>query len=96
MSWPALVWPTRSAAPRRALQLTNRCDPLSRWTEQGDDAAMMKLIDRANVACGSHAGDWDVMDATVKLAQANGVQVGAHASFPGELQGQIPSAARGE
>lgn len=43
----------------------------------------MGIVDRINCATGEHAGDWDVMDATVKLAMAKGVLVGAHASFPG-------------
>ena len=52
----------------------------------GDDAGMMPLIDVANVACGFHASDPDHMRATVLLAKANGVKVGAHPSLP-DLQG---------
>jgi UPF0271 protein len=52
----------------------------------GDDAGMMPLIDVANVACGFHASDPDHMRATVRLAKANGVKVGAHPSLP-DLQG---------
>jgi len=47
-----------------------------------DDAAMMKHIDIANVACGFHASDPVVMHRTVKLARENGVLVGAHPSYP--------------
>ncbi len=52
----------------------------------GDDAAIMPLIDVANVACGFHASDPTVMRRTVKLAKQCGVAVGAHPSLP-DLQG---------
>ncbi|MCH6472404.1 LamB/YcsF family protein [Sinomonas terrae] len=42
----------------------------------------MKLVDVANVACGYHAGDPDVMNRTVALAAENGVAVGAHPGLP--------------
>lgn len=46
------------------------------------DVALMPLITSANVACGSHAGDVDTMRATVALARAHGVRIGAHPSYP--------------
>ncbi len=52
----------------------------------GDDEAMMPLISVANVACGFHGSDPDHMRATVRLAKANNVKVGAHPSLP-DLQG---------
>ena len=52
----------------------------------GEDAAMMPLISSANVACGFHAGDPDVMAATVGLAKQYGVALGAHPGYP-DLQG---------
>lgn len=48
----------------------------------GDDAAMLDLVTSANVACGFHAGDPDIMAATFALARARGVSVGAHVGFP--------------
>ncbi len=54
--------------------------------KMGDDEGMMPLISVANVACGFHGSDPNHMRATVKLAQANGVKVGAHPSLP-DLQG---------
>ncbi|KAI5481374.1 lactam utilization protein LamB [Pseudohyphozyma bogoriensis] len=48
----------------------------------GDDENLMPLIDMANIACGEHGGDWDVMAASVKLAKQHGVKVGAHPSLP--------------
>lgn len=48
----------------------------------GDDAALMRAISSANVACGFHAGDPSVMRRTVALAKTHGVAVGAHPGFP--------------
>lgn len=52
----------------------------------GSDAALLEVITSANVACGFHAGDWDVMAGTMALAVRNGVGIGAHPGFP-DLQG---------
>ena len=52
----------------------------------GDDAALMPLIDLANVACGFHGSDPSIMRTTVQLAKRHGVKVGAHPSLP-DLQG---------
>ena len=52
----------------------------------GDDALAMALIDQASLACGFHAGDPLIMQAGVELAVAQGVQIGAHPSYP-DLQG---------
>jgi len=50
--------------------------------EKGNDAAVMPLIDWANIACGGHAGDPDTMVRTLALAQEHGVRPGAHPGFP--------------
>jgi UPF0271 protein len=52
----------------------------------GDDAAILPHVTSANIACGAHAGDPDVMRRTVRLARDSGVSVGAHPGFP-DLQG---------
>ena len=52
----------------------------------GDDAAMMRHIDLANVACGFHGSDPTIMRETVRLAKKHKVKVGAHPSLP-DLQG---------
>jgi UPF0271 protein len=52
----------------------------------GLDAGIIKYITSANIACGFHAGDPQVMRKTVELAEAHGVGIGAHPSFP-DLQG---------
>jgi UPF0271 protein len=48
----------------------------------GDDAAILDLVTSANVACGLHAGDPDIMARTFALAKEKGVAVGAHPGFP--------------
>ncbi|MCI9869754.1 5-oxoprolinase subunit PxpA [Arthrobacter humicola] len=50
--------------------------------EFGNDEELMRIIDVANVACGYHAGDPDVMERTVALAAEHGVAVGAHPGLP--------------
>lgn len=54
--------------------------------KMGDDEGLMKTIHFANIACGFHASDFNIMNKTVELAKKNGVKVGAHPSLP-DLQG---------
>lgn len=69
----------------------------------GHDAKLMPLITSANIACGAHAGDTATMRATIALALAHGVAIGAHPGFadranfgrlelpvtPGEVRGLV-------
>jgi 5-oxoprolinase (ATP-hydrolysing) subunit A len=48
----------------------------------GPDAELLELVTSASIACGFHAGDPRIMDATTALAAARGVAVGAHVSYP--------------
>jgi UPF0271 protein len=48
----------------------------------GDDMAMLDVVTTANVACGFHGGDPEVMAATMSAAKTRGVAVGAHPGFP--------------
>mgnify|MGYP000156232013 CR=1 FL=1 len=52
----------------------------------GRDAEVLDVVTSANVACGVHAGDWDVMAQTMAAAAARGVGIGAHPGFP-DLRG---------
>ena len=52
----------------------------------GLDEEVIRYISSANVACGFHASDPEVMARTVALARENGVSVGAHPGYP-DLQG---------
>ena len=51
------------------------------WT-MGDDASLLEIVTSANVACGFHAGDPRIMDATARACAERGIQIGAHPSFP--------------
>ena len=48
----------------------------------GNDPELLQVVDLANVACGFHAGDPDIMSATVAAAVAHDVAIGAHPSLP--------------
>lgn len=47
----------------------------------GHDADLLDTITSANIACGFHAGDPDVMARTMALALKNGVGLGCHPGF---------------
>ena len=46
-----------------------------------DDTELLALVTSANIACGGHAGDARLMQATVRAALAQGVAIGAHPSY---------------
>lgn len=46
------------------------------------EVRIMPLISSCNVACGGHTGDAITMATTIRLAKKQGVQVGAHPSYP--------------
>ncbi len=52
----------------------------------GADAELLQIITSANIACGFHAGDPDVMVQAMAQAVAHGVGIGAHPGLP-DLQG---------
>jgi UPF0271 protein len=56
-------------------------ESLGAW-RMGDDDAMLGIVSSANVACGFHAGDAAGILQTLRRAQAHGVVVGAHVSYP--------------
>jgi UPF0271 protein len=47
----------------------------------GHDAALLEQISSANIACGFHAGDPQVIARTVALAREHNVAIGAHPGF---------------
>jgi len=49
--------------------------------KMGDDAAVLEIVTSANIACGFHAGDPDVMATTMRAAIAGSVGIGAHPGF---------------
>jgi 5-oxoprolinase (ATP-hydrolysing) subunit A len=56
-------------------------ESFGRWT-LGDDARLVQHLTSANLACGFHAGDFQVMEATVALCRRAGVAVGAQPGYP--------------
>ena len=50
------------------------------WS-MGNDAGLLPLINSANIACGFHGGDYDIMAQTMRAAVAEGVSLGAHPGF---------------
>lgn len=48
----------------------------------GDDEAMLGIVTSANVACGLHAGDPEIMAKAFTTARERGVSIGAHPGFP--------------
>ncbi|GAA2777249.1 5-oxoprolinase subunit PxpA [Saccharopolyspora taberi] len=51
-----------------------------RW-ELGDDAALLRIVTSANVACGFHAGDASVIRTACEHAAEQGVAVGAQVGY---------------
>lgn len=47
----------------------------------GDDAAMLRVVTSANIACGGHAGDPETMFVTLNRAAERGVTIGAHPGY---------------
>ncbi|KGT87814.1 hypothetical protein NG99_22815 [Erwinia typographi] len=65
------------------MKLDLNCDmgeSFGAWT-MGRDAEMLEIVTSANIACGFHAGDPEVMFSTLADAEKNKVHVGAHPSF---------------
>ncbi|MCD8862955.1 5-oxoprolinase subunit PxpA [Staphylococcus arlettae] len=52
----------------------------------GNDNNIIPVITSANIACGFHAGDENVMYQTIKLVKKNNIGIGAHPGLP-DLQG---------
>ncbi len=50
--------------------------------KMGLDDEVMPHIDMANIACGFHGGDSDVMATTLAIAKQHQVTIGAHPSYP--------------
>jgi UPF0271 protein len=59
------------------------CDmgELPEMLADGSQEALMKFVTSANVACGGHAGDKEMMRATIEQAMRHGVAVGAHPGY---------------
>jgi UPF0271 protein len=51
----------------------------------GGDEVIIRHITSANIACGFHASDPNVMDRTVQLCKTHGVMAGAHPGYPDKV-----------
>jgi 5-oxoprolinase (ATP-hydrolysing) subunit A len=49
---------------------------------RGVDAALMRIVTSANIACGGHAGDTSSMELIVAQAAQAGCAIGAHPGYP--------------
>ncbi|GAA5976422.1 hypothetical protein JCM21900_005834 [Sporobolomyces salmonicolor] len=66
------------------LEATINCDcgeSFGQWS-LGDDESLFPIVDIANLACGFHGGDFDVMRKTVESAKKHNVGIGSHPSLP--------------
>lgn len=54
--------------------------------KMGQDESLLDIVTSANIACGMHAGDWDVMYRTMRMAVDRNVRIGCHPGFA-DLQG---------
>jgi 5-oxoprolinase (ATP-hydrolysing) subunit A len=59
------------------------CDmgELPEMLADGSQEALMKFVTSANVACGGHAGDEEMMRTTIEQAMRHSVAVGAHPGY---------------
>lgn len=66
--------------PRRVSLTTDVGEGFGHW-RIADDEALLRQVTGANVACGFHAGDPDIMRHTCETAAANAVSIGAQVSY---------------
>ena len=63
------------------MKIDINCD-MGELADAAHEAALMEHISSANIACGGHAGDEEIMERTARLALARGVRIGAHPGYP--------------
>ena len=73
---------TSDNPPRRSIDLNADLGEYTGTSGAARDDAILGVVTSANVACGAHAGDADVMQRTVDAAVSRGVSIGAHPSYP--------------
>jgi UPF0271 protein len=74
----------RPAAGPAARSIDLNCDmgEMPDLIADGTQEALMLHVSSVNVACGGHAGDEAMMEATIRAALARGRAIGAHPSYP--------------
>jgi 5-oxoprolinase (ATP-hydrolysing) subunit A len=65
----------------RTIDLNCDMGEISEHLADGTQEALMQSISSVNVACGSHAGDAEMMRKTMEQAKRHGVTVGAHPGY---------------
>jgi UPF0271 protein len=69
------------STPRPAIDLNSDLgEGFGAWV-MGDDEAMLGVVTSANVACGFHAGDPDILRRVCAQAAERGVAIGAHVGY---------------
>ena len=65
------------------MEININCDlgEKSKLHSNENDAALLEIVNSANVACGYHAGDEETMREVIKISKNRGVSIGAHPSF---------------
>jgi UPF0271 protein len=63
------------------MKIDLNCD-MGELADDRYEAALMRYITSANIACGGHAGNEQTMERTARLALERGVHVGAHPGYP--------------
>jgi len=89
------MWPTRSTrtqllstTARRHLSTTPRrinlnadlAEGFGPWSMTADEE-LLRIVTTANIACGGHAGDANIMASVLERAAEHGVSVGAHPGY---------------
>jgi UPF0271 protein len=81
-----IIQPTDKYSKNRTIDLNCDCgESFGAW-RMGDDAALLRWVSSANIACGFHAGDPSVMLHTIELCLHHKVSIGAHPGLR-DLQG---------
>ena len=65
------------------MEININCDlgESSKFHSTENDPLLLKIVNSANIACGSHAGDNETMEKTIEMSKKNKVSIGAHPSF---------------
>ena len=69
-----------SASPKRTSLNADLAEGYGPWTMTADED-LLQIVTTANVACGGHAGDANIMAAVLERAAVHGVSVGAHPGY---------------
>ena len=73
----------RQVGPKETMKFNLNADMAEGYGpwQMGDDQGLLGVINTANIACGFHAGDHNIMGRTLALATQHGVSCGAHPGF---------------